>query len=263
MNTADYDFVSDNYDQSRSAGLKDSELLFELLNPLSGASILEVGCGTGNYLKKIYNKSSLVTGLDISRNMLLRTKSKLPGINLIRSNAECLPFPNKSFDAIYSIQVLHHINDKSKLMSEVYRTLKKGGKFVLQICTYEQLLTFCFYYYFTHARDIDFKRFPSIEDIYQKLSFAGFKDISSHLCNIDDAIDDSPSAYLEKYNRDGCSSFAFLSKEEVEEGCKKVNRDIKSGKVTEVIADLQNKNKKIGGNATFIKCIKPYNDPRS
>ena len=253
----DYDFVSDNYDESRSAGSEDSELLVELLNPLSGASVLEFGCGTGNYLKKIYSETTLIAGIDLSRNMLLRAKSKLPGINLIRSNAESLPFQNESFDAVYSIQVLHHINDKNKLMSEVYRTLKRGGRFVLQICTYEQLLTFSFYYYFARARDIDFKRFPSMESICQELSSTGFNDISSHLCNIDDAIDDRPSAYLKKYNRDGCSSFAFLTKKEVDKGCDKINQDIESGKVTKVMAELQDKSKKIGGNATFIKGVKP------
>lgn len=257
LKSANYDSVSTNYDFSRRAGKDDSELLLKLLAPLSDAFILEVGCGTGNYLERIKEKPALLIGLDVSQNMLVKARSKLPDIRLIRSKAEYLSFSDHTFDAIYCIQVLHHISDKNQITSEIFRTLKRGGKFVLQTCSHEQLLTFCFYHYFTHAREIDLKRFPSINDIHDILASAGFKEISFHSCRIDDAVDDNPSSYLEKYARDGCSSFAFLTKEEVEEGCKKISQDINSGKVAEVVAALRHKTKQIGGNATFIKGIKP------
>lgn len=251
-----YDRVSKNYDFSRSAGKEDSDLLFKLLDPLHDASVLEVGCGTGNYLERLNDKPTLLVGLDISRNMLVKAKSKLPDLMLIQSNAEYLPFSEDSFDAIYCIQVLHHILDKNKFISEIHRTLKQGGKFVLQTCSHEQLLSFCFYHYFTHACDIDLKRFPPISDIYDLFAMAGFTDILSHSCHIDDAVDDSPAAYLEKRVRDGCSTFAFLTTKEIQEGCKKIKQDIISGKVSEVVTELRNKTEQIGGNATFIKGIK-------
>ena len=54
--TINYDKVSDNYDYSRRAGINDSNLLLELLDPMSDACVLDVGCGTGNYLERLKNK---------------------------------------------------------------------------------------------------------------------------------------------------------------------------------------------------------------
>jgi len=256
LESANYDDVSANYDYSRRAGKDDSALLIKLLDLQYNAHVLEVGCGTGNYLEKLKDKVSFLIGLDGSQKMLVRAKSKSPHIKLIRANAEYLPFPDQSFDAIYCIQVLHHISDRHKFTSEIFRTLKQGGRFVLQTCSHEQLLSFCFYHYFAHAREIDLKRFPSINSIFDLLSSVGFKDICSYSCRIDDAVDDRPSSYLERSVRDGCSSFAFLSREEVEEGCKKISQDLKSGKVNEVVERGKKKTERIGGNATFIKGVK-------
>ena len=137
--SSNYDTVSRNYDFSRRAGKADSALLVQLTAPLTSASVLEVGCGTGNYLSRIKNKPSITVGMDVSQKMLERARAKLPDAALTRSKAEFLPFSDRTFDAVYSIQVLHHVTDRNKFVSETFRILKPGGRFALQTCSHEQL----------------------------------------------------------------------------------------------------------------------------
>lgn len=118
-----YDNVSKNYDISRRAGKKTVELLVELLSPISDVSILDVGCGTGNFLLELNGLSKLLVGLDISAGMLAQAKSKISRATLIRGSVLFMPFCEAAFDAAYCVQVLHHISDKSRFMSEVYRIL--------------------------------------------------------------------------------------------------------------------------------------------
>ena len=100
-------------------------------------TLLEVGCGQGTdgiYLCS-HKKHGSYTGIDLSdesvknaREAAQQFADKL-GINPLykTGNAECLEFPDASFDAVYSCGVLHHSPDTRKAIAEVYRVLKKGG----------------------------------------------------------------------------------------------------------------------------------------
>ena len=101
------------------------------LPSLSELSVISLGCGNGadaNWLKE--NGSSRVVGVDISSGLINIAKKKFPSVDFRVMDIEQLNFPDESFDLAYSSLVLHYLPTWSKVLSEAYRVLKPGGKFV-------------------------------------------------------------------------------------------------------------------------------------
>ncbi len=91
---------------------------------------LEIGCGTGLFTKKVYEKTKAqITAIDISEDLLAIAKKKLPELNFKIDDAMALSFENNSFDAVYGSSILHHL-DFDKSLEEIIRVLKPGGRFV-------------------------------------------------------------------------------------------------------------------------------------
>ena len=93
---------------------------------------LDAGCGTGNFLTLI--KDAYIIGVDISKEMLLKAKTKLRRRNnceVVLADIQHLPFKNSSLDAIVSINVLYQLPEPNKFIEESYRVLKVDGLFIL------------------------------------------------------------------------------------------------------------------------------------
>jgi SAM-dependent methyltransferase len=101
----------------------------QMLNKTS--TVLEVGCGSGRFLKYLSDKAGYIVGVDPSHavhaadNLL----GKQDNVMLAKASANDLPFDNESFDFVYSIGVLHHIPDTQKAMQACVDKVKKGGHF--------------------------------------------------------------------------------------------------------------------------------------
>lgn len=99
--------------------------------------ILDLGCGTGEYANYLarHNKNALVYGIDISKkNISFANKSKFSKKQVfLVCRAEKIPFKSNFFDEIYCLEVLEHVTDLKKTLSEVVRTLKFGGKFIFSV----------------------------------------------------------------------------------------------------------------------------------
>lgn len=101
----------------------------EMLN--ASTNVLEVGCGSGRFLKYVSEKAKMVVGVDPS-NAVFASDSLVglkPNVVLVKASANDLPFFDESFDFVYSIGVLHHIPDTYKAMKACVDKVKKGGYF--------------------------------------------------------------------------------------------------------------------------------------
>ena len=88
---------------------------------------LDLGCGTGwnlSVLQLLEHKRKAI-GIDLSDGMLRLAKEKK--LNVIRGDAQQLPFCDASFDGILAKGVLHHLSDVEKAAAEIARVLKPGG----------------------------------------------------------------------------------------------------------------------------------------
>ena len=102
-----------------------------------GASVLDLGCGTGLELETYFtlNPNARVTGIDLSRDMLNALRLKFPkqNLDLIHASYFDVPFGTKCFDAAVSVESLHHFTAEQKLglYQKLLAALKDDGKFVL------------------------------------------------------------------------------------------------------------------------------------
>jgi len=103
------------------------------INP--GAKVLEVGVGTGVSLEA-YPQDVEVTGVDLSEAMLeaaveLISSRGWTHINVRPMNAETLDFEASSFDVVTSFHTISVVSDPGKMMREVIRVCKPGGRILL------------------------------------------------------------------------------------------------------------------------------------
>jgi ubiquinone/menaquinone biosynthesis C-methylase UbiE len=108
-----------------------------LLPDRSGARVLEIGCGRGDFslwLARKYPRAD-VTGVDFSDDAIAMASAKLSGHNLrlrfLVDDAENLNFPAETFDYIVSCECLEHVPHPEKMAPEMARVLKLGGEFIL------------------------------------------------------------------------------------------------------------------------------------
>lgn len=99
--------------------------------------ILDLGCGKGitcNYLSK-KNKDASIYGIDISNeNIKICNENKISDNQIFKvSSGEKIPFKDNYFDEVHCYEVLEHVNDLNKTLSEIKRVLKRGGEFFLSV----------------------------------------------------------------------------------------------------------------------------------
>ena len=110
--------------------------LLNMMNPSSNQNLIDVACGTGDIAKlfvKHVNKLSRITCIDPNKGMISKGKEKLSkfkNINWIISPAEKIPLSDNLFD-FYTISFgLRNTANIDKALSEAYRVLKPGGRFL-------------------------------------------------------------------------------------------------------------------------------------
>jgi fatty-acid O-methyltransferase len=101
---------------------------------LAGKQVLEVGCGQGggaSYLTRALKPASYV-GLDLNATGIefCRRRHQVPGLDFIQGNAEELPYPSESFDAVVNVESSHFYPHFERFLSEVKRVLRPGGAFL-------------------------------------------------------------------------------------------------------------------------------------
>ena len=97
--------------------------------PLENKRILDVGCGLGMYVEKFRRFSSEVYGVDIDPEKVELAQRRLPNISL--APAEDLPFKDRSFDVTLLHEVIEHLVDDRRGISEAVRCTDVGGHVVI------------------------------------------------------------------------------------------------------------------------------------
>ncbi len=145
-----YDIIGQNYNSTRKADLFISNrLLYHLsLNKLTDGVYLDVGCGTGNYTVKLATFGLKMHGIDPSHIMLEAAKNKSSEVNWLQASAEDIPYENLMFDGALATLTIHHWDNLSIGMSEIYRVMKDSARFVIFTATPEQMQSYWLNHYF-------------------------------------------------------------------------------------------------------------------
>jgi len=152
--------------------------VLDLLNPVPGERILDLGCGDGVLTEKIGAAGTAVLGVDAAPDMVEAAKKR--GIDARVMDGEALRF-DREFDAVFSNAALHWMkSDPDAVIAGVARALKPGGRFVAEMGGHGCIAAITVAIVAVMARyGIDAKSlipwyFPTVDDYRVRLERQGF-----------------------------------------------------------------------------------------
>ncbi|GAB2653707.1 class I SAM-dependent methyltransferase [Gordonia jinhuaensis] len=110
-----------------------------LLGDVAGRRILEIGCGSAPCSRWLAAQGAQPVAMDLSRGMLEHGRAAMqrfdePRVPLVQATAESLPFGDASFDlAFSSFGAIPFVADSARVMAEVARILRPGGRWVFSV----------------------------------------------------------------------------------------------------------------------------------
>ena len=92
----------------------------------------EICCGTGEAFLLFRDRISAGIGVDVSTRMLAAAMGRFAGapMRFVQGDATMMPLASDSFDTVFMLGGIHHVNDRRKLFGEIHRILKPGGRFI-------------------------------------------------------------------------------------------------------------------------------------
>jgi ubiquinone/menaquinone biosynthesis C-methylase UbiE len=113
----------------------EQQLLFALIDPVAGKTVLDVGCGDGELGLEMVRRGAIVTALDADPAMIaaVRRRAELTPtpMQLIEGQVENLPFDEETFDFVVAVTVLCFVRDAKRAIAEMARVLKPNGRLVI------------------------------------------------------------------------------------------------------------------------------------
>jgi SAM-dependent methyltransferase len=147
-----------------------ADYLFEKHLKKTG-SIIDLGCGRGEFLESFQKIGFEVSGVDVSPG--IQDLNHIFNIKQCDFENELLPFKNNSVDFVFSKSVIEHLRYPEKVIDECFRILKFGGKAIFMCPSWIHTYWGPFYIDHTHVTPF------TLPSLNQLLELSGFKIISS------------------------------------------------------------------------------------
>ncbi len=219
----DYDLIAAEYARHRQVhpGVLRALMAGGDIQPSS--HVLEAGCGTGNYILALQSITGCAGwGIDPSSQMLAHASQRPGKVVFQPGRAEKLDFEDGSFDLVFSVDVIHHVQDRPSSFMEARRVLRPGGK----VCTvtdsewiirHRQPLSV----YFPETVEVELQRYPRIADLRRFMEQAGFQEIHEETVEFSFTIND-----IQMYRDKAFSSLHLIPGEAFQAGIRRMQADL-------------------------------------
>lgn len=225
----DYESQAAAYEETRSVEPLVYSTLCSLLCPEKNDAVLDFGCGTGNYLKKLVLDFDIKAyGIEPSSAMREIAAEKLGAIYILDGNHLKIPFRELYFNKIYCTDVIHHIRQLDTFFSNLMRVAKNGAK--LCICTESppQLAEKFWIRYFPDALTADLERFHSVSNIVLAGEKAGWT-YSKSVLTEENKIAPISLSFLKRVEKKTLSVFHLIADGSFELGLARMKADYYAG----------------------------------
>ena len=131
-----FDFMNNKSEQSfwvQSRNRLFKKIIYKYMPNSGNVDLLEIGCGTGGFIKHISENNRLnITGSEIYHKGLVYAKNNIPQVNFIQYDIldDVL---TSHFDFIIAFDVLEHIEDDTLAISNIFKMLNSGGIFIMTV----------------------------------------------------------------------------------------------------------------------------------
>ena len=189
--------------------------------------VLEVGCGTGNYIGAIAAETGCsANGVDVSSEMLAFARQRCPGVTLVECPAERLDLPDGALDFVYSVDAIHHFASTREFYREAARVLAPRARIVSVTHSAELLrVGAVLARYFPETIEANVARYPPLAQLKDEMTSAGFTDIGETV--VEFAVVTDGSVFASKAD----STLHLISDEAYQRGMARLNDDLAKGPV--------------------------------
>jgi SAM-dependent methyltransferase len=127
-----YRYWAESFDEGTPILALESRAVTPLLPNVAGKRFIDVGCGTGRWLRWAVHRGAISTGSDLSLEML-RTAARKPEVSdkLVQADALSTPFRDASADIVLSALVVGHLRPIAAAMAELARLAAPGAQVIV------------------------------------------------------------------------------------------------------------------------------------
>jgi len=137
MEVLDYKFFKDldlTYKNPRHLMYKKMMLILNHVKP--GKSLIDIGCGTGEFLVQLRDRFDSLVGIDVSSDSMefaIKKVESFNNVSLVRGELQSFCFPQEHFDVCLCLDVLEHVKPLSPLFQEIHRILRPGAEMIVTV----------------------------------------------------------------------------------------------------------------------------------
>ena len=227
-----YDSIAATYDRrylvNDYSGVE--RVLMAFVGPSVTGRVLEVGCGTGHWLRLLGESGIRVAGVDASGSMLSYARVRARGAALAHARAENLPWASQTFERVFCINAFHHFEDKVAFLTEARRVLVPGGRvMIVGLDPHTGSDRWYIYEYFEPALVNDQRRYASSNQIREWMLALQFSNVhTSEVQHLPVGLSAREAIEQGRLHKGATSQLAVLTDDEYQRGVERIRRALES-----------------------------------